>query len=68
MLALKLLSSWGHEGLVAHCNRVAAFYKAKRDMFEVVAQRHLKGVATWTTPVAGVSERTLVACPFTEQP
>lgn len=54
MLALKLLTSWGHKGLVAHCDRVAEFYKTKRDMFEKIAQRHLKGVATWTTPVAGV--------------
>ena len=54
MIALKVLSTWGYDGFVAHAARVADFYCAKRDVFEAAMQRHLAGLAEWTTPEAGM--------------
>ncbi|KAL7004445.1 hypothetical protein EMMF5_005996 [Cystobasidiomycetes sp. EMM_F5] len=54
MIAFKLLQSWGPEGLMKHCAKVAQFYKQQRDMFEAAAQKHLTGVADWSQPVAGM--------------
>jgi len=54
MMVHALLSKWGPEGLLAHCAQVSEFYRLKRDMFERAAAKHLTGVATWTTPVAGM--------------
>lgn len=53
-MAFALLSKWGPEGLLSHCKAVSEFYRVKRDMFEAAAKKHLTGVATWTTPVAGM--------------
>ncbi|GAA5850864.1 hypothetical protein JCM9279_006221 [Rhodotorula babjevae] len=53
-MVLVLLNKWGLDGFVAHTQRVAAFYKAKRDMFERVAHRYLDGLATWVSPEAGM--------------
>lgn len=49
-----LLNKWGLDGFLAHCQRVAAFYKEKRDMFEKVAHKYLDGLATWVSPEAGM--------------
>lgn len=49
-----LLKQWGTAGFLEHCGRVSAFYKAKRDMFEAAARRHLQGVADWHSPVSGM--------------
>lgn len=54
MIALKVLSTWGYDGFTAHAVRVADFYRAKRDVFEAAMQRHLAGLAEWTTPEAGM--------------
>ncbi|EPT01700.1 hypothetical protein FOMPIDRAFT_1036169 [Fomitopsis schrenkii] len=54
MIALKVLSTWGYDGFTAHAARVADFYRAKRDVFEVAMQRHLAGLAEWVTPEAGM--------------
>ncbi|KAJ6552534.1 pyridoxal phosphate-dependent transferase [Mycena sp. CBHHK59/15] len=54
IMAYKLLSQWGPEGFLAHCRGVAAYYRARRDVFECVAYKHLEGLAEWTTPVAGM--------------
>lgn len=54
MMAYALLRQWGNDGLLNHCKNVSQFYRAKRDMFESAAKKHLSGVAEWTTPVAGM--------------
>ncbi|KAJ7150604.1 pyridoxal phosphate-dependent transferase [Mycena filopes] len=56
IIAHTLLARWGPDGFLAHCAGVAAFYRARRDMFERVARKHLgdEGLAEWTTPVAGM--------------
>jgi tryptophan aminotransferase len=53
-IVLVLLNKWGLDGFLAHTRRVAAFYKAKRDMFEKVAHKYLDGLATWVTPDSGM--------------
>ncbi|KAJ7844932.1 pyridoxal phosphate-dependent transferase [Mycena olivaceomarginata] len=54
VMAYALLSRWGPEGFLAHCAGVAAFYRARRDVFERVARKHLSGLAEWTSPIAGM--------------
>ncbi|KAI5480025.1 AP endonuclease 2 [Pseudohyphozyma bogoriensis] len=53
-IVLALLSKWGYEGFIQHTARVAAFYKAKRDMFESYAHKHLDGLASWVSPDSGM--------------
>lgn len=53
-LALKVVKAWGYEGFASHTANVAAFYRAKRDVFEAAMQRHLAGLAEWATPEAGM--------------
>ncbi|KWU46792.1 PLP-dependent transferase [Rhodotorula sp. JG-1b] len=53
-MVIVLLNKWGLDGFLAHCRRVAAFYKEKRDMFEKVAHKYLDGLATWVSPEAGM--------------
>jgi DNA-binding transcriptional MocR family regulator len=43
----------GIHGFIDHCERVAAFYAKRRDKFEAIARKHLDGIATWVSPVAG---------------
>jgi tryptophan aminotransferase len=33
---------------------VAQFYRKKKDAFEAIAKKHLDGLATWTSPSAGM--------------
>ncbi|KAF9057876.1 pyridoxal phosphate-dependent transferase [Panaeolus papilionaceus] len=54
MIAFKLLNAWGHKGFITHTERVSAFYREKRDMFEAAMHQHLTGLAEWTTPEAGM--------------
>jgi tryptophan aminotransferase len=54
IMAYALLSRWGPDGFLAHCAEIAAFYHARRDVFERVARKHLTGLVEWTTPVAGM--------------
>ncbi|KAJ7465366.1 pyridoxal phosphate-dependent transferase [Mycena galericulata] len=54
IMAYTLLSRWGPDGFKAHCAGVADVYRARRDAFELVARKHLTGLAEWTTPVAGM--------------
>lgn len=49
-----LLNHWGHDEFLEHCKRVSHFYMKQRDMFEAAAKKHLDGLATWVTPVAGM--------------
>ena len=37
-----------------HTKFVQKFYRNKRDVFEKAMQRHLKGLAEWTVPEAGM--------------
>jgi len=53
-VALALLEHWGQQGLLEHCQRVADFYKQRKDVFEAAAKKHLTGLATWQTPNAGM--------------
>lgn len=54
VIALRLLQSWGYDGLRAHVARVAQFYRGKRDVFERLMHKHLEGLAEWDTPEAGM--------------
>ncbi|KIP06241.1 hypothetical protein PHLGIDRAFT_24665 [Phlebiopsis gigantea 11061_1 CR5-6] len=54
VLALAVLTRWGYDGFFAHTARVSAFYRAKRDVFELAMRRHLDGLAEWTPPEAGM--------------
>lgn len=54
MIAHRLLATWGIDGFISHCRAVAAFYAQRRDVFEAIARKHLGGLATWVSPVAGM--------------
>ncbi|KAG2018257.1 kynurenine/alpha-aminoadipate aminotransferase [Coprinopsis cinerea AmutBmut pab1-1] len=49
-----LLNSWGYDGFKTHTERVADFYRQKRDVFENAMKKHLAGLADWSTPEAGM--------------
>jgi tryptophan aminotransferase len=53
-IAATLLNSWGYDGFQAHIERVADFYREKRDVFERAMKKHLQGLAEWSTPEAGM--------------
>ncbi|KAG0147317.1 hypothetical protein CROQUDRAFT_76724 [Cronartium quercuum f. sp. fusiforme G11] len=53
-LACKLLTHWGYDEFIAHCDRVAAFYACKLQAVEAAAKRHLDGLAEWNRPRAGM--------------
>lgn len=53
VLAISVLSRWGHDGFLVHAERVGEFYRARRDMFEAALRRHLSGLIEWVSPVAG---------------
>ncbi|KAH9813007.1 pyridoxal phosphate-dependent transferase [Melampsora americana] len=46
--------SWGYDGFIAHCDRVAAFYAHKLQVVEAAARKHLEGLADWDRPRAGM--------------
>lgn len=54
IIAFKLLDSWGYNGFKAHTETVSAFYREKRDVFERAMRTHLRGLAEWSTPQAGM--------------
>ncbi|KAJ9107698.1 hypothetical protein QFC21_001158 [Naganishia friedmannii] len=53
-IAYRLLRHWGIKGFQEHSQRVAQFYAHRRNQFEAIAKRHLDGIATWVSPVAGM--------------
>ena len=53
-VAAKLLTTMGAAGLDQHLARVALFYGRRRDALLAAATRHLTGLATWSTPSAGM--------------
>ena len=54
VLAFAVLSRWGYDGFLKHTDRVAQFYKTKRDIFQTAMVRHLSGLAEWSIPEAGM--------------
>ena len=54
MAAYKLFEKWGIEGLLEHCDRVSAFYRSQKEMFEGILKQHLTGLAEWVSPKAGM--------------
>ncbi|KAI0719335.1 PLP-dependent transferase [Cerioporus squamosus] len=54
VLSLRMLKFWGYDKLRAHVDRVAEFYRTKRDVFEGLMRKHLSGLAEWNTPEAGM--------------
>lgn len=54
VLALSILTRWGHTGFFAHSKRISEFYKQRRDICEAAARRHLTGLAEWSTPESGM--------------
>jgi kynurenine/2-aminoadipate aminotransferase len=54
VLCVALTNSWKLEGFLNHVSRVEAFYLNKRDAFLRAAEKHLKGLATWIVPKAGM--------------
>ncbi|KAI9480238.1 pyridoxal phosphate-dependent transferase [Zychaea mexicana] len=54
LMAYGLLAEWGYDGFFAHVDRVANFYRERRDVFEESLERHLKGLAEWVVPDSGM--------------
>jgi kynurenine/2-aminoadipate aminotransferase len=54
MLVQKLLDNWGMEGFDQHAQNVADFYVERGQVMAAAAERHLKGLATWSVPEAGM--------------
>eukprot|EP00742_Colponemidia_sp_Colp-10_P001881 GILJ01002012.1.p1 GENE.GILJ01002012.1~~GILJ01002012.1.p1 ORF type:complete len:434 (-),score=58.33 GILJ01002012.1:163-1464(-) len=54
IVTLALLNRWGTEGFQKHILSVQAFYRNRRDICVEYAEKHLKGLAEWTTPSAGM--------------
>ncbi|KAI8327384.1 pyridoxal phosphate-dependent transferase [Blakeslea trispora] len=54
VMAYQLLSQWTHQGFYEHVDRVAQFYREKRDDFVECLDRHMKGRAEWVVPQAGM--------------
>jgi len=60
-LVAALLDKWAadhagdvHAGFAAKMGEVASFYQQRCDVFVAAAERHLSGLAEWTTPDAGM--------------
>jgi len=53
-IALSVLETLGKEGLEAHLRKVCDTYKERRDRFCSLATKHLKGLAEWSVPEAGM--------------
>ncbi|KAI7893651.1 pyridoxal phosphate-dependent transferase [Mucor mucedo] len=49
-----LLEKWGHQGFLDHVDRVADFYREKRDEFVECLNHRMKGRAEWVVPNAGM--------------
>jgi kynurenine/2-aminoadipate aminotransferase len=54
MLVYKLLDQWGTDGFKKHIQKVKDFYSEKRDVTLRAAEKHLKGLAEWSPPSAGM--------------
>ncbi len=49
-----LLSKWGSEGFDKHVENVVNLYKVQRNAALQSCEKHLRGLATWTSPSAGM--------------
>ncbi len=49
-----LLRKWGHDGLDAHLRQLQAHYARQRKAMHDAAEKHLRGLATWNLPKAGM--------------
>ncbi|ORX39311.1 pyridoxal phosphate-dependent transferase [Kockovaella imperatae] len=49
-----LLEHWGLDGFRNHAHHVAELYARRRETFETIVKKHLSGLATWVSPVAGM--------------
>ena len=63
-MALKLLTSWGHDSFLAHTRTASQLYRRKRDVFERGLKKHLEGLAEWTSPEAGMFVWCVVSIPL----
>ncbi|KAI8619541.1 pyridoxal phosphate-dependent transferase [Chytriomyces sp. MP71] len=54
LMVMKLLQKWGIQGFLEHTVGVSQFYKEKGAFFLECASRHLKGLAEWVEPNAGM--------------
>ncbi|KAI9327887.1 pyridoxal phosphate-dependent transferase [Obelidium mucronatum] len=54
MLVYKVLEHWGIDGFLKHTAGVSAFYEEKGNAFMKSAEKHLKGLAEWVQPNAGM--------------
>ncbi|KAK3602727.1 hypothetical protein CHS0354_017169 [Potamilus streckersoni] len=53
-ILLAVLQHMGHDGFFAHCEKVAEYYRRKRDLCVNFAEKHLKGLAEWNVPSGGM--------------
>jgi DNA-binding transcriptional MocR family regulator len=44
---LELFKKWGDEGFKKHIESIQAFYQEKKEIFCKLAEKHLKGLATF---------------------
>ena len=50
-ILLKLLQHWEQTGeFEGHVDKVVEFYRGQREAFLAAADKHLTGLAEWTTP------------------
>jgi len=54
VLIHETLSRWGFDNFIEHTKKVAKFYESRRDKFLFYADLHLKGLAEWNVPSAGM--------------
>ena len=54
LLVQKLLDEWNIDGLDQHVQKVAEFYVERGQVLAHAAERHLKGLAKWNIPEAGM--------------
>lgn len=53
-LVAGLLETWGTEGWERHVAETRAFYAERRGKFLALCDKHLKGLAEWDAPAAGM--------------
>jgi DNA-binding transcriptional MocR family regulator len=53
-IIIELFDKWGVEGFAKHVKQVQDFYKDRRDKFAELSEKHLKGLAEWSVPTAGM--------------
>jgi kynurenine/2-aminoadipate aminotransferase len=54
VLVSELLEHWGEEGFGVHVRKVQSEYSRRASLICKAADQHLKGLAEWEEPVAGM--------------